>query len=545
MLSWAAPPPVASAVSRDVHSRLMARQRFTSLDFALMILLAVLALIGGLVTAWVVNERIPHLEDEAAYIFQARVFARGALWAPVPLDPSPFFTPFVVTTNGHRIGKYPVGWPLILAIGEFFNAGWVVNPILGAATVAVIYAFGRDLFDRQLGVMAAILALTSPFLLISSSNFMSHAASALWAGLLAYAFLRIEMAEQAGSHDWGWAFVMGFSIGMMVITRPLTAAAITLPFALLLGVRLFLSPREAGGLLNAYWPAAAAAILVSLVQPLFLYAVTGNPTTNLYLLIWPYDRVGFGPGYGPLPGGHSLRQALYTASRDLRDWSGILFGLPGLSWLPVLSGMVFGAQAFPRERQHWPWLLLSVFIALVGVYLAYWIGAAAYGPRYYYEAQAALCVLGAAGIRGLVHWGGRLIGWQKAGHKLASGAGSSRAAYALLAGLVATNLLFYLPGRLARQVGLYEITRAPLDLLVEIAESNDVLVLVRGGRWHEYAAFFSANTPWYDGPIVAAHDVNLTRSIGVIAMYPDREVWFYAEGAFSQAPAPYVVEESP
>jgi hypothetical protein len=296
-------------------------------------------------------------------------------------------------------------------------------------------------------------------------------------------------------------------------------------------------------LFGRYWPAAAAAIVVSLIQPVFLYVVTGSPTTNLYTMIWPYDRIGFGPGYGPLPGGHSLEQALYTASRDLREWSSILFGLQSTSWLAVVAGVLFGMKQLPGERQHWPWLLLSLFVMLVGIYLAYWIGASAYGPRYYYEAQAALCVLAAAGIRGVAQWAIHNIGRLRRddGDKSAY---ASQAAYGLLAILVAINLVFYLPNRLHQQVGLYDITRAPLDRLVEIAGSDPVLVLVRGGRWHEYAAFFSANSPWHDGPIVAAHDVNLARSIGVIAMYPDREVWFYAEGAFSQAPAPYLVEES-
>src|SRR5690349_12443422 len=121
----------------------MHAQRLSRLDAALMLLLVVLTLAATIVVALQVTERIPHLEDEIAYIFQAQTFARGQLTAPPAPAPSGFFTPFVVTLdNLHRVGKYPIGWPLLLALGELVNAGWLVNPILASITIVLIYLLG-------------------------------------------------------------------------------------------------------------------------------------------------------------------------------------------------------------------------------------------------------------------------------------------------------------------------------------------------------------------------------------------------------------------
>ena len=41
-------------------------------------------------------ERVPHSEDEVAYVFQAKVFAQNQLSVPTPANARAFWTPFVV-----------------------------------------------------------------------------------------------------------------------------------------------------------------------------------------------------------------------------------------------------------------------------------------------------------------------------------------------------------------------------------------------------------------------------------------------------------------
>jgi hypothetical protein len=490
-------------------------------DLLIALTLALLAFAAAALMAWFVTERLPHLEDEIAYLFQARTYARGALWAPAPQTRRAFFTPFVVNVKGRWLGKYAIGWPLVLAVGEWLGVGWLVNPLLGALTVVLIFLLARDLFDRQVGLLAGLLALSSPFFLIQSSTYMSHAAAALWATLLAYTLLRIEHSHEADQPTWGWAAAGGVALGWLTLTRELTAFAVALPYVLWLIVLALHHPHSIPALARRYGPFVLTAILIAALQPLYLYLATGSPTTNLYTLVWPYDRLGFGPGIGPY-GGHTLKQAWFTARRDLVLWSGELFGWPYLSWLPLLLGAWFGWQEVEPRRRAWPVLLLAPFLSLVVIYLVYWVGAQVYGPRYYYEAHAGLCVLAAVGL-------------QRVAHSLTR---RRWPVYALLAALIALNVGFYLPRRLAVWHGLYGITRAPLDEFETLRAGEDALLFVRGGHWIDYGVFFALNSPWYDGPVVAAHDVNPAYNAAVQVNHPGRSVWYYADGRFTQERPP-------
>src|SRR5262249_8824267 len=56
-------------------------------------------------------ERMPHVQDSVAYLFQAKIFASGRLWADLPPTPEFFEHEFVVMRDGRWFGKYPPGFP--------------------------------------------------------------------------------------------------------------------------------------------------------------------------------------------------------------------------------------------------------------------------------------------------------------------------------------------------------------------------------------------------------------------------------------------------
>ncbi|MCC6905525.1 MAG: glycosyltransferase family 39 protein [Anaerolineae bacterium] len=514
-------------------------ERYTRLDYVLLAGLALAALIGAVLMAWFVTERLPHLEDEIAYIFQARIFARGALWAPPEPEYGAFFTPFVVDDfPGKRIGKYPIGWPLVLAAGEAVDAGWLVNPLIASATAVLAYALGRDLYDRRMGILSAILLISSPFFLLQSATFMSHPAAMLWLMLFMWAFLHTDLAVEAGREGRGWSALAGLALGLMILTRQMTALAAVTPFVIYGLVRFIrgqMSLREAW---RRYWPLAAIAIAVTLLQPLYLTVVTGSPTTNLYRLIWDYDRIGFGlHGYG-VEGDHTLPEAWRNARRDLRLLWSDLFGWNGVSWLFILPGAIAGTVWAKPGRRVWPWLLLSSFVSIVVVYMAYWIGAEVYGPRYYYEGIAGLAILSSLGLAGA----GSVMVWLLQllpGGKRAGRTEATLIAAGVLTVLIGWNVIGYLPKRLGDWHALYTISRDSLDELDRLRQTDHVLLLVRDQRWRDYAEFFALNSPWYDGPIVAAHDLNPRTTRAVLALYPDREVWYFNTGEFTPEPAPY------
>ena len=67
----------------------------------------ILSLISSLVAYYVtINyfEALPHLEDEIAYVWQARVIADGKLTMDSPPQAESFLVPFVVDYIGLRFG---------------------------------------------------------------------------------------------------------------------------------------------------------------------------------------------------------------------------------------------------------------------------------------------------------------------------------------------------------------------------------------------------------------------------------------------------------
>src|SRR5205823_14948057 len=83
------------------------------------------------------GQRIPHVPDELAYIFEARLLASGHLAAPPPPVEAAFqwSNPQPVAVNhGKWATIYPIGHPLALAVGIKLGAMWLVTPFLGAAT---------------------------------------------------------------------------------------------------------------------------------------------------------------------------------------------------------------------------------------------------------------------------------------------------------------------------------------------------------------------------------------------------------------------------
>lgn len=135
--------------------------------------LSVLAVVMSVLVGSRVYENVPHLEDEIAYVWQARVIAENRLTLPTPEHASSFMVPFVVDYNGQRFGKYPLGWPILLAFGERFGLRAWVNPILAGVAVWLIYALGKKVFGETVGLLGAGLTTISPFFLVNTASLLS------------------------------------------------------------------------------------------------------------------------------------------------------------------------------------------------------------------------------------------------------------------------------------------------------------------------------------------------------------------------------------
>ncbi len=477
----------------------------------LILIVCLLAFISTAAVAYFAFERLPHLEDEVAYLFQARTMALGRLTVPTPADPHSFWVPFVLDYQGHRFGKYPPGWPAVLAVGVLAGAPWLVNPLLAALSVYLIYRLGKTLYDERVGLLAAALGTTSPLFLVLSGSFLSHMASLTWLLLFSLWFLWTVRGRSA----W-FALGAGVALGMAFLTRSLTAVAYAVPFVV---YSLSQVIRR-----KPHWPRylliAAAGGAVAALLPVYQWAVTSDPWLNPYVLWWPYDRLGFGPDIGSAPGGHSLHYSWLNLKQDLSRAATDLLGWPALSWIPLVLGLAL------RLRRAKDWSLLAPFACLVVAYLFYWIGSPSrlWGPRYYFEGFGGLWLLSAVGL--LKVWG-----WAKLRRQL----WLRPAAVGALILIVAASLAINLPFRMGEAHGFYGVTRSQLEPIEE-AGLHDALVFVYAARWLEYGAMLGEVSPLLDDDVVYARGQGEEYDAAVMAMYPDRAVYYLKDGVLSTEP---------
>ncbi len=226
-----------------------------------------LTLLTFALTTYIANDvlaRVPHVQDSLTYLFQAQTVARGDLWADAPILPEFFKQEFLLVQNGRWFGKYPPGYPVVLALGVLLNAPWLINPLLASLTVPLLYQLGRRLVNDRIGLLAAGLMTLSPFFLFLSGSQMAHAAELFWLSLFMVCWehavgrkkqergetRRTRRVTQGGKNSLTnlretlrylcvtpcsslWPFVAGLAAGMAFLTRQLTAVAITAPFFLL------------------------------------------------------------------------------------------------------------------------------------------------------------------------------------------------------------------------------------------------------------------------------------------------------------------------
>ena len=483
-------------------------------------LAVVLSLAGFLAAAWVtwhVYEAVPHIEDEMAYVWQANLLTEGRFSMPSPEYPKSFLVPFVVDLDGLRFSKYPPGWPAVLALGVMLGLRAWINPLLAGLGVWLTYRLGRRVFNPGVGLLAAALTVTSPFFLLNSGALLSHPLGLVLSSGFAWAWLAAFGPDPA-RRRWLPSLVASLLLVAMILARPMTALAVAFPFALHGLVRL----------VRGDWEQRRRLLLIALAGligvGLYLfwqYALTGDPLLNPYTLWWAYDKVGFGPGVGVVENGHSLLQALLNARVNLFAGAWDLFGWGVFSYLFI----PFGIWA---ARRNFPALLLgSVFLSLVGVYLAYWIGAMLYGPRYYYESLYSVTIFSAAGIAWLAGWPLRektsrrvVRGWRKLRPLLVTW---------LVGVLVVINLALYTPIRLSMMENLYGISAADQQPFrqAEVQALAPALVIVDTELWMEYGALLDLEDPHLTSPLIFAWTTSPEREAELVRSFPDRNVYFY------------------
>lgn len=473
-----------------------------------------LAILTIFITYWFsgnVYEQIPHVEDEFAYLWQAQVFAKGQVYLPSPPHPDQLVVPFVVDYKGLRFSKYPPGWSLLLSIGVLTGLTSWINPILAGLSIWLNYRLGQKIFNERIALLSSFLLLTSPFFQLNSGALLSHPFSLLLTLTLTLSWFDLFLIkEKSSTPDWIKILIAGFSLGLLAITRPLTAIGVAFPF-FIHGIYL-LTYQNKNIKINVF---IIGILTVSLSSIVFLwqYIFTGNPTQNLYTLWWSYDQMGFGNDVGTQPGGHNFFWVINNLVLSIIAGNFDLFGWGYFSWLFLPFGL------WASRKNRFIEFLLGIPAGLALAYTFYWISQDLYGPRYYYESIIVLCLLTSAGIFWLDNWIK-----SKSTHFLIR-----QTASFLTVILVAYNLIFYLPTRMNSMRNFYSINKNQQSpFLTEKAQSlSPALVIVHTQQWTECAGLLPLQDPWLTTPFIFACYNENTMTLIQPNEFPSRTILHY------------------
>src|SRR5216683_8237412 len=315
-------------------------------------------LLLALFVYFVLTQRFPTSGDDYSYLYQAKLFASGKLYAEDPLyNPSlPFYdcieTYCLRDDQGHRFSKYPPGWPALLAVGVKLRAPWLVDPLLGALLIFLILKYVEQRMGKELVRVTSLLLLLCFFLSYYAGSLRPHVATALF---VFAAFLLYDAQERRAQCSKLWLFTAGALLGYSTMIRHLD----WVPLTAWIGVSLLWRKRLAD---------------------LMLFGIGFGVLASDNLL------------YNTLLSGDPFRvpSTLRPASGSINDrlmisWNGFvvtIVRLVNVLWAfpPAILLLVFWRRYQPSSKVK---MYLALFSMSVAIYFFYPASVGGPGPRYF------------------------------------------------------------------------------------------------------------------------------------------------------------------
>lgn len=463
----------------------------------------------------------PHIYDASAYLFAAKTYALGRLWAPLPPAADLFPGPFMVQFDNRWFSQYAPGTSLTLVPGIWLGVPWLVEPILGTLALLGIGLIAARLYDRRVATLAVILGTLSPFYSYLAASYLSHAIALFYLVWGLWALVRFAQ----GGAGWNLLFSAAF-FGMAGLTRDLVAVLFVV--IVLLGV-LVLSWRRLRQdwrrwLLPGAGFAAIALVFVGISLG-FNALVTGSPWLTPRFLFSPGDHWGFGPNVG-FYGQHTLAAGMVNLDELLTILAIDLFGWPFYFTLAFLAIPFLARRAIGAD-----WLMLAIAVIMTGAFVGYFYHGIYLGPRYLFETLPALLILTARGILVLATAGlnsARTVGkWLGAKFAVSMRQASvSIATVALVTGLVACNLLYFMP----RQIELHkDYTGLPAGSSIDLTAVyhppvHDAIVVTGDYTIYQFV-LFPLNDPLLHDDVIYALAENDAQYAELRAAFPGRVLY--------------------
>lgn len=136
----------------------------------------------------IVYHRHPLSMDEYAAVFQSTIFAEGHLTGQMPPALTDWLAPpwlqsrFIRMSpeSGAAVAIYWPGFSLLLAPFTLLGVPWLLNPLIGGATVLAMHRLGMALFESaECAGLVVLLSLASPAITINALSYYAMPAHLL------------------------------------------------------------------------------------------------------------------------------------------------------------------------------------------------------------------------------------------------------------------------------------------------------------------------------------------------------------------------------
>jgi hypothetical protein len=347
--------------------------------------LATLALAAG---ALYVCQAYPLTMDEYTVVFQSKIFAAGHLTGRFPPELVDWLIPKAIqgkflkpdSHTGAVAAAYWPGFSLLLTPFMLLGLPWLLNPLIGGATVLVMHRIGLELFgERRSAGLVVLLTLASSAVTLNAMTYYTMPAHLLASALYVLLLLRPTARK---------AFFAGI-VGScaLVLHSPVPHLLFALPWIVWLALQA-----ERRKLIAA---------LIAGYLPLSLLLGFGWATMLDHLdLVTQSGRV-------IAPSG--IVESILSRLRSIQDWG--RYETPSLVqhtlvfaklWLwavpALLVAAALGAWRLRRER-IWQILIASALLTYVGYQCLPIYQGHGWGYRYFHQAWLVLPLLAAGALR--------------------------------------------------------------------------------------------------------------------------------------------------
>ncbi|MFH1403842.1 MAG: glycosyltransferase family 39 protein [Candidatus Altiarchaeota archaeon] len=383
------------AVAAVVFFIFSMRVNILSRNILLVPLLFVFTVTPSAVFGYYLLGAMPHTPDGVTQLLQAKLILNGKFFIYSISDPAidssySLSRDFVYLRNagnflaihGKRVyGKYLVAFPLLLAIGEYLKASFMVNPIIGGLAVVALFYLGLEVFnDRRLAFYTALLMAVSPWSILMSSSYMNNTLA-----MLSYILFLLAYMKSIKNKGDFYPLLAGLSLGLLLNIRIYNLVLFLIPF-----------------ILHALWSRKitleklipfAASFSVMLIMFLgYNYLVTGNMLKTPFQEYNESELPGFHMGAGkPLMSfesrGHTVEKGFLNTYISLSMLDDSLFGGIGLLYIAFLFFLFF------YKKDVVDYLFSSIIMITIFGYFIYYYHCKFFGPRYYYELMPIILLL--------------------------------------------------------------------------------------------------------------------------------------------------------